>query len=397
MDLIKKGKKYFMETYNQFPIVFEKGENAYLYDKEGDKYLDFMSGIAVNSLGYQDEDLKEALIDQINKYVHCSNYYYNEPAIETAELLVKLSGLDKVFLCSTGTEANEGAIKLARKYGYEKKHKDCNKIISLKQSFHGRSLGALAVTGQTKLHKGFSPLIPGVEYVSINDIDDIKQAIDDDVCGIIVEPIQGESGIYELDKKYVKEVRHLCDKNDIVLIFDEVQTGIGRTGQIFAYQGLGVKPDVITLAKGLGSGVPVGAIVAKESVAGVFKPGDHGTTFGGNPLATTASKIVLTKLSNPSFLNNIKSVSDYLIKKLDEIVDKYEFAKERRGKGLMQGIEIDVPVAPIIKSALDKKLLIIKAGTNVLRFVPPLIITKEQVDEMIDILNKTFKEVIYEN
>ncbi|TCT16350.1 acetylornithine/N-succinyldiaminopimelate aminotransferase [Natranaerovirga pectinivora] len=397
MSLVDRAKNVIMTTYGTFPIVFDRGDDVYLYDIDNNKYLDFTAGIAVNALGYQDKELQNALIEQIGKFTHCSNYYYNQPSIEAAELLVKASGLDRVFFSNSGAEANEGAIKLARKYGYLNKGEHCNKIITLLQSFHGRTLGALTATGQTKYHKGFTPLIPGVENVLINDIDSLKNAIDDTVCAILLEPIQGEGGIYPLHQEYLEEVRKICDDNNIVLIFDEVQTGIGRTGEIFGFQGYNIKPDIVTLAKGLGAGVPIGAVLAKESVASAFQPGDHATTYGGNPLVTTAAKIVLERVSQKEFLDHIKSVGQYLKNRLEDLVVKYDYVKEQRGKGLMQGIEVDLPVKSVVSKALDNKLLLTSAGTNVVRFVPPLIVKEEHIDEMIKILEVVFEEVINEN
>jgi acetylornithine/N-succinyldiaminopimelate aminotransferase len=392
MEWIEKAEKVLMSNYAPFPVVFDKGENIYLYDINGEKYLDFTAGIAVNALGYGNKAIQEAITQQINKLTHISNLYYNQPSIEAAELLVQASGLDRVFFCNSGTEANEAAIKLARKYGYTKKNKTCNRIISLIQSFHGRTLGALAATGQTKYQEGFSPLMEGTSYVPINDLQSLKEAVDDTVCAIMLEPIQGEGGIYPLDPHYLKEVRDLCDQRNILLVFDEVQCGIGRTGDMFAFQGYGIQPDILSLAKGLGSGVPVGAVVAKEYVAEVFKPGDHGSTFGANPLVTSVVKTVLSTVGSKEFLDQVKKVSTYLTEQLEMLVNTYDFVRERRGKGLMQGIELSVPAKPYLQKAFEKKLLVIGAGPNVIRFVPPLIVVENQVDEMIDILKGVFEE-----
>ncbi|TCK98420.1 acetylornithine/N-succinyldiaminopimelate aminotransferase [Natranaerovirga hydrolytica] len=397
MDLVKKGQKIMMSNYQPFPVVFETGDGVYLYDIEGNQYLDFTAGIAVNALGYQDKDLQEALKNQIDKYTHCSNFYYNEPCIEAAELLTKLSGLDRVFFSNSGSEANEGAIKLARKYGFLNKGEDCNKVISLKQSFHGRTLGSLAATGQTKYHKGFMPLIPGVIHVEANHIEAIKNAIDDNVCAIMLEVIQGEGGINPLEQTYLEQVKALCEAHNIILIFDEVQTGIGRTGELFAFQKYGIQPDIMTLAKGLGAGVPIGAIVAKEFVGQVFTPGDHATTYGGNPLVTTAAKVVLEKVSKRAFLDHINTVGEYFEKQLKALVTQYDFVLEQRGLGLMQGIAVSLPVKEVVKKALANQLLLTSAGSNVVRFVPPLIIEEKHIDEMIDILKRVLKEVSDEN
>lgn len=393
MDYINEAKKVFMNTYSPFPIVLDHGDGVYLYDENNKKYLDFTAGIAVNALGYQDKDLNNALIEQIGKIMHCSNLYYTKPAVEAAKLLVEKSGLDRVFFCNSGAEANEGAIKLAKKYAVKNKGEECTKIITMQQSFHGRTIGALTATGQTKYQKGFGPLLPGVCYVPYNDYDSLASEVDNNVCAIVIEPIQGEGGIYEVDTDYLTKVRKLCDENNIVLIFDEVQCGIGRTGELFAFQTYGVTPDIVTLAKGLGAGVPVGGMIAKEKIASAFEPGNHASTFGGNPLVTTAVKTVITKVSNKEFLEHVKEVGDYLQNSLQDLVDKYECIVARRGKGLMQGIELSITPKDVISKAIEKGLLIISASTNVIRFVPPLVIEKEHVDEMINILDEIFGEL----
>lgn len=295
-----------------------------------------------------------------------------------------------------GAEANEAAIKLARKYGALNKGENCYKILSLKQSFHGRTLGALTATGQTKYQKSFLPMVPGMDYVPMNDLEALKSAVDENVCAILIEPIQGEGGIYPMDATYLKEVRALCDQENIVLIFDEVQCGIGRTGTMFAYEHYEIKPDIVSLAKGLGGGVPIGAIVASEKVS-VFEPGDHASTFGGNPLVTTAAKTVLDKVSQPEFLQHVKEMGIYMEEVLEELVKTYDFVKERRGLGLMQGIELELPIHRVVQKAFEKQLLLTSAGKNVLRFVPPLIVNKNHIDDMISRIKEVFEEVAYED
>lgn len=389
-EFITKAEQVLMHTYSRYQIVLDKGEGVYLYDINGKKYLDFAAGIAVFALGYGNKEYNEALKSQIDKLLHTSNYYYNVPTIEAADKLIKASGMDRVFFTNSGTEAVEGAVKLARKYYYNKKHHAGSEIISMNRSFHGRSMGALSITGQPKYREAFEPLIGGAVFADFNDINSIKEKITDKTCAVIVEPIQGEGGLYPANKEFLTELRTLCDERDILLIFDEIQCGMGRTGTMFAYQGYGVKPDIITCAKALGCGVPVGAFAATEKVASAFEPGDHGTTYGGNPFAAAAVSKVFDLFEALELLTNVNEISGYLEEKLDELVSKYDFIIERRGKGLMQGLEFSVPVKEYILKAMDKGLIIIAAGTNIIRFVPPLIITKAHVDEMINLLESIF-------
>ena len=389
---IEKAKEVFMPTYNRTELILDKGEGVYLYDNDGKKYLDFAAGIAVFALGYGNKEYNDALKSQIDKLIHTSNLYYNTPSIKAAEKLCKASGMDQVFFTSSGTEAIEGAIKLARKYAYSKKKTTDNEIISMNHSFHGRSMGALSVTGQPKYREAFKPLVGGVVFADFNDLDSVKNLINEKTCAIIVEPIQGEGGLYPATKEFLEGIRNLCDEHDLVLIFDEIQCGMGRTGTMFAYQGYGVKPDIITSAKALGCGVPVGAFAATKKIASSFEPGDHGTTYGNNPLVTAAVSKVFELFESNHLLENVNEVSKYLEEKLDELVLKYDVIIERRGKGFMQGIEFKNPVKDYIAKALDKGLILISAGTNIIRFVPPLIITKKHVDDMIEILEASIKE-----
>ena len=391
-EWIERGTKVIMNTYSQFPIVLEKGNGVHLWDSDGKKYLDFVAGIAVNALGYNDSDYVKELSTQLAKLQHCSNLYWMPPSIELGESLVNNSCFDKIFYCNSGAEAVEAAIKLSKKYGKKFHGENCYEIITMKKSFHGRTMATITATGQTKYQKGYNPLLPGFSYVDFNNFKELEKTVNQNTCAIIIEPIQGEGGIHPAEKIYLEKVRSLCDKNDIVLVFDEVQCGIGRTGELFAYQLFDVKPDVITLAKGLGGGFPIGAMLATQSKADALQPGDHASTFGGNPLACTAGKVILKKLLNEGVLENVKQVGAHLKTKLLELQEKYEMIIDVRGHGLMLGIEFNCTVKNIVKECMDKNLLLLGAGENVLRFVPPLIIGKKEIDEGIDILNGVLQQ-----
>lgn len=391
MDTIEKGSKVLMNTYGRFPVVLEKGEGVYLYDDKGKKYLDFVAGIAVNALGYNDEGLNRALKEQIDRVYHVSNLYYTKENVKAASVLVENSALDRAFFCNSGAEANEAALKLSRIYA-SKFRQSQTKIISMKNSFHGRTMGTVRATGQLKYQKGFGPLLPDVVHVPFMDIEALKAEIDG-ACAVLLEPIQGEGGIRPATGEYLQEVRKICDENDVVLIYDEVQCGIGRTGELFAYEYFGVVPDVVTMAKGIGGGVPMGAILAKEEKAKAFEPGNHASTFGGNLLASTACAYVVDKIKNEGILDNVKKQGTYLKGRLEDLKDKYSFINDVRGVGLMLGMELDFPVADIIKKAMDKGLLLINSGTNIIRFVPPLIIEKEHVDTAVDIIDSILSEM----
>lgn len=388
-EWVQKGKAVFTNNYKQLPVVFEKGEGCYLYDIEGKRYLDFVSGIAVNALGYSHKSLNDALKAQLDCFTHCSNLYYNQPSIEAAEKLVKASGLDKVFFCNSGAEANETALKLSRKYAKKYFGEDKYEVITMKNSFHGRTIATITATGQEKYQKGLSPLLPGIKYCAYNDIESLKDTISPNTCAVMLEIIQGEGGIVNIDPEYLKAVRNLCDNHNLVLIFDEVQTGIGRTGEIFAYQLHGIKPDILTLAKGLGAGVPIGAMVASEKVATGFEPGDHASTFGGNPLACSAANVILTELMEGELLNHVKNSGCYLKSKLEVLKDKKECITDLRGEGLIQGIALEgVEIPKVLANCMEEGLLLVGAGSNVVRFVPPLIVSEKEIDEAISILDK---------
>ena len=383
-EQMKESEESILHTYNRFPVVFEKGQGCYLYDSEGKEYLDFAAGIAVNSLGYHYPGYDEALKDQIDKLMHISNLYYNEPIIEAGAKLVKASKMSKAFFTNSGTEAIEGALKAAKKYAYVRDGHADHEIIAMNHSFHGRSIGALSVTGNKHYQEPFEPLLPGVKFADFNDLDSVKALINDKTCAIIFETVQGEGGIYPATEAFIKGVRALCDEHDILLILDEIQCGMGRTGEMFAWQHYGVKPDIMTSAKALGCGVPVGAFLMTERVAEKsLAPGDHGTTYGGNPFVGAAVDKVLEMMERDHITEHVKKVAPYLENNLDELVAKYDFLTERRGMGLMQGVVCEKPVGQIAAKALEAGLIVITAGSNVLRFVPPLIIEEKDVDEMI--------------
>ncbi|HHT87485.1 MAG TPA: aspartate aminotransferase family protein [Clostridiales bacterium] len=391
---IDEAEKVLMHTYNRYKIVLDHGKGMYLYDIEGKKYLDFVAGIAVFALGYNYEQYNEALKKQLDTLIHTSNIFYSIPPLEAAKKLIKASGMDRVFFTNSGTEAVEGAIKLARKYYYNKTGKAGGEIISMEHSFHGRSMGALSITGTKKYREAFEPLIGGVRFAEFNDLSSVKANINDNTCAVIMEPIQGEGGIYPATEEFIKGVRKLCDDNDILLIFDEIQCGMGRTGSMFAYQSYGVKPDIITCAKGLGCGIPVGAFAATEEVAMAFQPGDHGTTYGGNPFATKAVSTVFDIFESTNILENVNVMGQYLSLKLDELKNKYSIITDHRGKGLLQGLEFSIPVKDIIAHAMDEGLLLISAGEHVIRFIPPLIVEKKHVDDMTEIFTKCLNKVV---
>lgn len=386
-EFIEDAERDLLHTYNRYQIVWDKGDGVHLYDIDGKEYLDFVSGIAVFALGYNNKAYNDALKAQIDKVIHTSNYYYNIPAIDAARKLKKISGMDRVFFTNSGAEAIEGALKAARKYAFLKDGNTDHEIIAMEHSFHGRTMGALSVTGNPKYREAFEPLIPKIKFASMNDIESVKNQITDKTCAILFETVQGEGGIYPATEEFMKEVKAICEEKDILLILDEIQCGMGRSGHYFAWQRYGIKPDIMTTAKALGCGVPVGAFLMTEKVAqNSLTSGDHGTTYGGNPLACAAISKVVDLFEEQKVLDNVNEVGEYLAGKLDELVVKYDFIKARRGLGLMQGLELTKPVSDIIIKALDKGLLLINAGTQVIRFIPALVVTKEDVDTMISIL-----------
>lgn len=390
-EIITTAESHLIHTYNRYQIALEKGDGVYLYDANGKKYLDFGAGIAVFALGYNNKAYNDALKDQIDKLVHTSNYFYNEPAAKAAKLITASAKMDRVFFTNSGTEAIEGAIKLAKKYAFLKTGSTDNEIIAMRHSFHGRSMGALAVTGNKHYQEAFGPMIPGIKFADFNNLESVKELVTDKTCAIIFETVQGEGGVYPATKEFIEGVRKLCDEKGILLILDEIQCGMGRTGSMFAYEQYGVRPDIVTSAKAIGCGVPMGAFMATEEVAKALVPGDHGSTYGGNPLACAACVKVFELFDELKVLDNVKKVSAYLEMKLDELVKKYDFIISRRGMGLIQGIELNKAPKDIVAKALDNGLILFTAGTNVIRFVPPLIITEANVDEMIEKLEKSFE------
>lgn len=390
---IEEAESTLLHTYNRFQIVLDKGDGVHLYDYNGKEYLDFVAGIAVFALGYNDKEYNDALKGQIDKLIHTSNYYYNVPAIEAAKKLKKASGMDRVFFTNSGAESMEGAIKAARKYAYLKDGCTDHEIIAMEHSFHGRTMGALAVTGNPKYREAFEPLIGNVKFGVMNDIDSVLSQVTDKTCAIILEPVQGEGGLTPATEEFLTALRKVCDEKDILLIFDEVQCGMGRTGYMYAWQRFGIKPDIMTSAKALGCGVPVGAFMMTEKVAQQsLTSGDHGTTYGGNPLACAAANKVLEIFEKRDIVKHVQEVAPYLEEKLLEVMKNHSGILEHRGIGLMQGLLFDKPVGPIINRALEKGLLLINAGANIIRFVPPLVITKQDVDQMIAILEECIEE-----
>lgn len=384
---IAEAEQVLLHTYNRFPLILDRGEGMYLYDSEGRRYLDFFAGIAVFALGHHYPGFDEALKAQIDRLIHTSNYYYNEPAVRAAKKLAEASGLDRVFFTNSGTEAVEGALKTARKYYYQKTGRQDAEIIAFHHAFHGRTFGALSVTGTEAYRTPFAPLIGGVHFADYNDIESVQKLINEKTCAIILETVQGEGGIHEADTSFLQTLRTLCDEKDILLILDEIQCGMGRCGTMFAFEEAGILPDVLTVAKALGGGVPVGAFVMNEKTANQsLVPGDHGTTYGGNPLACTAADTMLTLLAEKKIIDHVKEAGAYLTKSLDSLSEKHPEIVARRGRGLMQGLQFDRPVADILTGARDKGLLLINAGANVIRFVPPLITEESHIDEMIEIL-----------
>ena len=393
-EYIDTAEQELLHTYNRFSLVLDHGEGVYLYDTDKKAYLDFAAGIAVCALGYSNEAYKNALKDQVDKLLHTSNLYYNVPTIEAAKKALKASGMDRIFFTNSGTEAIEGAIKAAKKYAYTRDGHAGHEIIAMKHSFHGRSIGALSVTGNAHYQEPFAPLMPGVKFAEYNNLESVKELVTDKTCAVIMETVQGEGGIYPADPAFIEGVRRLCDEKDILLILDEIQCGMGRTGEMFAWQNYGVKPDIMTCAKALGCGVPVGAFFLTQRVADKsLAPGDHGTTYGGNPFVGAAVSAVFDQFKACAILGHVKEVAPYLEQKLDELVEKYDFLVTRRGKGLMQGVVCKLPVGKVAAAALEQGLIVITAGADVLRFVPPLVIEKQHVDEMIEKLEKALLSV----
>lgn len=391
---IQEAEHDLLHTYNKYGVVFEKGKDVYLFDTDGKKYLDFAAGIAVCALGYGNEEYGEALKSQVDDLIHTSNLFYNVPVIKAAERVKKASSMDRVFFTNSGTEAIEGAIKAAKKYAYTRDGHAGHEIIAMNHSFHGRSIGALSVTGNKHYQEPFEPLLPGVSFADFNDLSSVKALVTEKTCAIIMETVQGEGGIYPASREFLEGVKKLCEEKDILLILDEIQCGMGRTGKMFAWQHYGIKPDIMTVAKALGCGVPVGAFLMTEQAAEKsLCPGDHGTTYGGNPLVGAAVDKVLEIMERDKLADHADAMGKYLWKSLEDLKEKYDFVIAHRGLGLMQGLQITLPVGEVSTKALSKGLVLITAGSDVLRFVPPLIIEKKDVDEMTEILTEVFEEM----
>ena len=393
-EYIDEAEAALLHTYNRYQIVWERGDGMYMYDIEGKKYLDFVAGIAVFALGYNNKAYNDALKEQIDKVIHTSNYYYNIPAIEAAKKLKKISGMDRIFFTNSGAEAVEGALKAARKYAFLRDGHTDHEIIAMNHSFHGRTMGALSVTGNPHYREAFEPLIGNIRFADFNDFESVQAQVTDRTCAVIFETVQGEGGIYPAEQKFMEQVRALCDERDILLILDEIQCGMGRTGTMFAWQRYGVRPDVMTTAKALGCGVPVGAFLMTEKVgANSLVAGDHGTTYGGNPLACAAVSKVIDLFEEQDVLANVNRVGAYLEKRLNELAAEFSCVETRRGAGLMQGLVFGCSVGDIITEAMERGLVLINAGTNIIRFVPSLVITEENVDDMITILRESILHI----
>lgn len=385
---IQAAEENLIHVYNRFPIALDHGKGMYLYDTEGKEYLDFAAGFAVCALGYDNAEFNDAIKAQADKLIHISNLYYHESCGEAAKELNRVCGMDRVFFTNSGGEANEGALKAARRYAYTKKS-GRYEFIAMENSFHGRSFGAVSVTGHDAYREPFEPVVPGVKFAKFNDLDSVKALVNEKTCAIILEPLQGEGGINLATQEFMEGIRALCDEQDILMICDEVQCGMGRTGDMFAWQGFGVKPDILTMAKAIGNGIPVGAFAMTEKVAEYsLKPGDHGATYGGNPLACTAVKKVIEIFEKEDIVGHVRKIAPYLEKRLQELADEFDCITERKGKGLMQGLAFTKPVAEINQKAVADGLLVIQAQGNVIRFLPPLIVEEKHIDEMIEKMKK---------
>ncbi len=392
-DIVELSERFLATTYSRSPVAIVRGNGCRVWDADGREYLDFVSGLAVNNLGHCHPRVVETIKEQASRLLHVSNLYHIETQARLAETLCKNSFANRVFFCNSGAEANEAAIKLTRKYFDDRGEGERYSIITAINSFHGRTMATLSATGQDKFHKGFDPLMDGFTYVEFNDIGRLRSAIDDKTAAIMLEPIQGEGGVHISDDNYFRDVRSICDEHDILLILDEVQTGMGRTGRLFAHEHYGITPDIMTLAKGLGGGLPIGAMLAREDIASSFTPGTHASTFGGNPLVTSAGLAVMDVLLEDGFLKDVEENGLYLMDRLDALKQRFDFIKDVRGKGLMIGMELSIPGSDIVRSALDRGLLINCTCEKILRFLPPLVITKHEIDSMLKILEDVLKEV----
>lgn len=391
--IIQDGNQYSMNTYKRIPVAFTEGKGCYLTDTEGNTYLDMIGGLGACGLGHSHPAFTKAVKDQVEKLTHVANIYWIKEQVELAKLLVENSFGDKAFFCNSGAEANEGAIKLARKYSYKKYGEGRNEIIAMTTSFHGRTLGTLSVTHNKKYQEGFGPIPEGFKFATFNDIEALKAAISEKTCGIMLEPIQGEGGVTPAEESFLKEVKKLCVEKDILLIFDEVQCGIARTGKLFAYENYGIEPDIMTLAKALASGFPIGAVIAKDKAAEAFSPGDHGTTFGGNPLASAAALGTMNYILEEKLWEMVQDKAEYFHNQLQQLVEKYPWVKKVKGKGLMVGLELEFEGASIVEKAFHEGIIINCTAGTVLRFLPPLIVEKEDIQKTVEVLDKIFQEL----
>lgn len=390
---IARGDQYLVKTYGRYPLVAARGEGCRLWDVDGKAYLDFLAGVAVNNLGHCHPAVVAALQQQAAQLIHCSNYFHIPAQTELAELLCRHSFGDRVFFCNSGAEANEAAMKLVRKFSAEKYGRDRFEVITALASFHGRTIGTISATGQDKVKAGFNPMLPGFHYVPFGDVEALRQAISPRICAVMLEPVQGEGGVRVAPPGYLQAVRRICDEHDLMLVFDEVQVGCGRTGTLFAYEQDGVAPDVMTLAKALAGGPPIGAMIASDNVAACFGPGSHGSTFGGNPLMAHAALAAMRTLINDGVLDNCVAMGAYLRGRLEQLQDRYTFVKEVRGRGLILGMELTIPGADIVLEALHRGLLINCTADTVLRFLPPLIVTREEIDEAVTLLDDILRKI----
>jgi len=395
-EIIRKAESYLVQIYTRPPIVLERGNGVNLFCHDGERYLDLMSGIGVNAFGYADFDILESISEQAGQLIHCSNLYYTIPQVELAEILVENSFADRVFFCNSGTEAIEACIKFARKWGSENFSPPRYHIISMLNSFHGRTYGALSATGQEKFHRGFEPLLPGFSFAEFNKLSSVEELITDRTCAIIVEPVQGEGGVNVAESEFLRGLREICNRRDLLLIFDEVQFGLARSGSLFAYQHYGVEPDIMALAKPLGGGIPIGAVLVRQKVADALRPGDHGTTFGGNPLACAVGTKVMNKLMAPGFLEGVREKGEYLHRRLQRFKERHSELKEVRGFGLIAGVITKYDPKAISKEFLKRKVLVCTSGADAVRVIPPLIIEKDQIDEFIDIFDEILTQGVEE-
>ncbi|SET65739.1 acetylornithine aminotransferase [Natronincola peptidivorans] len=391
--IMQEGNQYTMNTYKRLPVAFQSGEGSYLKDTEGKQYLDMIGGLGACGLGHNHPAVTKAIQDQAEKLIHVANIYWIQEQVELGKLLVQHSFGDKAFFCNSGAEANEAAIKLARKYAYKKYGDQKNEVIAMTSAFHGRTIATLGVTYNKKYQEGYGPIPTGFKFAEFNNIDALNEAITENTCAIMMETIQGEGGVTPVDKDFLKEVKAICEEKDILLIFDEIQCGVARTGKLFAYENYGIEPDIMTLAKALGSGFPIGAMIAKDKVAEVFNPGDHGTTFGGNPLACATALGTMNFILKEKLWKKAEESGAYFAEKLTELIDKYPWVKQVKGKGLMVGLELEIEGGFIVEKAFEERLLMNCTAGNVLRFLPPLIIEKEEIDKSVEILDKIFKEI----